>query len=346
MEQLLIVNSAKALNAGSSVTAYDFSGLDAGAISFFECGGDKTANTLLSAAPTKNFGIVLGRGAGKAPFMIPEIDISTLEIGHTIPYAGATFAASFTFPTPVKGKEYTVVLIKKGTVLNECPTRHVGIVAGSTTTNTEAAAMRSAINAKTNDLFPFVATGSNATVTITCQNPGEDWEIKFADELAGTSTSALTHGKKAVGDKAYIQDLASRCAAGKGFNLLAEDGKELYPGYSEAIEDDITMNTSGSGNSSTTGYKIFNLHFATKRDAGKQLNERIWQYVHIAIPLTKVDGSTASSALSGLNAILPEGKFSDNATRNAIAGASASTTEPGTGFLTKAVADTLYDPLE
>ena len=322
MKQLLIVNSEKALNAGTSVTAYDFSGLDEGAISFFECGGDISANTLISALPTKNFGIALGRGANKPAFIIPEIDISTLTITQTFPYAGATFAASFTMPTTVVGKEYTVVLIKKGTVPNERNVFSTSIVAGTTTAATEATALRKAINDKTSESFPFVASGSSTTVTITCQVPGLDYEIKFANALYGVSTSSLTHGKKAIGDKAYMADLAKRCAADKGFVYLEGSSQDLYPGFPEKLEGDWTMNTSGSGGSSTTGYKIYNLHFATKRESGKTGDEQVWQYVHIAIPLTKANGSTAASALSSLDTILPDGKFPE--------------------YLTKAAADAAY----
>jgi len=322
MKQLLIVNSEKALNAGTSVTAYDFSGLDAGAISFFECGVDQAASTLLSAKPTKNFGIALGRGANMPAFIIPEVDISTLEVTQTLPYAGATFAATFTMPTTVVGKEYTVILVKKGTVAHERNIFTTSIVAKTTTAATEATAFRKAINDKTSEMFPFVATGSTTSVVLTCQVPGEDWEIKFADALSGTSTSALTHGKKAIGDKAFILDLAQRCAADKGFNYLDGESRDIYPGYPEAVEGDWTMNTTGSGGSSTTGYKIYNLHFATGRVAGKQVDERVWQYVHIAVPLTKANGSTAAAALSSLDTILAAGTFANRALTEPVAAAS------------------------
>ena len=339
MKQLLIVNSNKALNAagGSTIsTPYDFSGLDEGAIAFFELGG----TALLSGPATKNFGIALGKGANKPALVIPEVDIDTLEIVQALPYKGATFTASFTMPTTVVGKEYTIMLCKKGVVPNERNLFTVSIVAGTTTAATEAGKMRDAIDAKSGEMFPFASSGSSSTVTITCLNPGEDWEIKLVDGLSGVSTSSLTHGKKAIGDTAYILDLAQQCAADKGFNYLDQASKDLYPGYPEKVEEIGEMNTSGSGDSSTVGYKIFNLHFATGRKAGKQVDERVWQYVHIAIPLTKADGSTAAAALSSLNAILPEGVF-----KAATAPKAATAQAPGSGYLTKDVADTLYDPV-
>ena len=138
MNQLLIVNSAKALTAkadagGSYATPYDLSNLAEGAVTFFELG----AASVLSAAPTKNFAIALGRGTNKPTFVIPEVDIDTLEIVKAAPKAGTQFSTTFTFPTPVVGKEYTVILIKKGTVPGERNKFTTSIVAGTTTAATE-----------------------------------------------------------------------------------------------------------------------------------------------------------------------------------------------------------------
>ena len=95
MKQLLIINSAKALNAkadagGSNVTPYDLSNLAEGAITFFELG----AGSVLSAAPTKNFAIALGRGTNKPAFVIPEVDIDTLEIVKALPTPGTKFTVT------------------------------------------------------------------------------------------------------------------------------------------------------------------------------------------------------------------------------------------------------------
>jgi hypothetical protein len=341
MKQLLIVNSNKAIDAGLTSNAVtDLSALQEGAISLFELGALVSLAETAAKPATKNFGIALGKGTNKPALVIPEVDIDTLEIVHTLPYKGATFAASFTMPTTVVGKEYTIIMCKKGVVPNERNLFTVGIIAGTTTAATEAGKLRDAINAKTGEMFPFVGSGSSSTVTITCQVPGEDWEIKLVDGLSGVSTSSLTHGKKAIGDTEYMLNLIQQCAADKGFVYLDQASKDLYPGYPDKLEAVGEMNTSGSGDSSTVGYKIFSLHFATGRKAGKQVDERVWQYVHIAIPLTKADGSTAASALSALNTILPEGVF-----KAATAPKAATAAAPGSGYLTKDVADTLYNPI-
>lgn len=282
MKQLLIVNSAKALNAkvgGGSVTALDLNGLDAGAITFFELG----ASAVLAAAPTKNFGIALGGGSDKMPFVIPEVDYDSVEVTKATPQAGTAFKRKFTMPTPVVGKEYTIIFVKKGAVPHERNTWTVTVVAASTTAATEAAKFEPIIKAKLGDVFNV--TVSAAAVTIEGKKVGDAWEAKFADELTGTSWAGSTDfvdATPAIGDKAYIQDLASRCAAGKGFTDTHEFGPSVYPGYPEAVED--------------TTYNVYTLRFKVGRASAKTRDEKVWQLVHVAVPV----GATAATAVDNI----------------------------------------------
>ena len=312
MKQLLIVNSAKALNAGAS-TPKDLSGLQEGAIAFFELG----AASFLAAAPSKNFGIALGRPNGQAPFIISEVDAASLQITKALPQAGVTFSAVFTVPTTVVGQEYSVLVCKKGVVFNERNVYTSSIVAKTTTAATEAARLVTEINAKTSENFPITASNSGAAITITAKNAGEDFEIKFADGLADVSLTSITHGKAAYGDAASIAELARQCAAGKGYNYLSEDGKELYPNFPEAVEA-LVPNTSGNAGASTAGYAVITLRFMVGRDASKTRDEKVWQLVHIAIPIT-------ATSYSAVNTILPEGTLQSAA--NAALAARVTTLE-------------------
>lgn len=282
MKQLLIVNSAKALNAkvgGGSVTPKNLSGLDAGAITFFELG----ENVVLAAAPTKNFGIALGGGADVVPFMIPEVDYNTVQVSKAVPQAGTAFKRKFTMPTPVVGKEYTIVFVKKGTVPHERNTWTVSVVAGSTTAATEAAKFKPAIEAKLGDVFNVTVSG--AAVTIEGKKLGDAWEAKFADALSGEAWATgadFVDATPVIGDKAYIQDLASRCAAGKGFTDTLEFGPSIYPGYPEAVED--------------TTYNVYTLRFKVGRAASKTRDERVAQLVHIAVPV----GAAAATSIDNI----------------------------------------------
>lgn len=309
MKQLLIVNSAKALDAGlTSHDVQDLTGLEAGAITFFELGSD----TALSAAPTKNFAIALGKKTvSKVPFIIPEVDIETLTVTETLPAQGVKFQVVFNAPSATAGKEYTLIFVKRGTVPNERSKFTVSVVAKTTSASDLATLIANAVNSKANPMFNMIASTSTAQVTIQCNNVGEQWTVVGADELASTSLT-ITNAEPEIGGKAFVSELASQCAAGKGFNYTAENASELYPGYPEAVEDLVPNNVSGS---STTGYSIFNLHFATKRDFGKQLDERIWQNVHIAVPVTNASYSDIKAILTGASK-----------------------------YLTKAAADAAYEP--
>ena len=300
MKQLLIVNSAKALNAkksstGAEVTPYDFSNLAEGAVSFFELGG----NVVLAAPATKNFGIALGRGGDVMPFIIPEIDINTLNITVTQPSAGQKFKAEITIPNPVAGNNYTLVLVKKGTVVNERFkfTATEFVPAGTTMT---AAAMATSLgnqfkNYASNGTLAITVTVASAKITIESNNYTDQYELVASDSLHGV-TVTTTPSKPNIGDKAYIEKLAQQCTAGKGFNYLARESRDIYPGYPEPVEEIAQEELA------TKGYVVFNLHFATKREAGKTMDEAVWQYVHVAVPKNNASYSTIA-------AMLPEGNF-------------------------------------
>lgn len=320
MKQLLIVNSANALNAaetGKTVTAYDYSGLKAGAISFIQLGGVNQPNTLLAAKPTKNFAIALGRPNGQVPFVIPEVDIRTLSVVKAVPKPATNFEVEFTVPNPddvaplvnptsmVQSPivEYGFTMIKKGTVPHERNRWSVMVASQSESANDVAAALVKAVNDKTSEMFPFTATASGVNVTVTCQNPGEDWTIRFTDCLDGLNVAIddatnnavqLTSGEKAMGDMADIQDLASRCAAGKGFTDTYRDGDTVYPGYPEVVEN--------------TTYNVYTLRFRVGRDAAKTRDERVWQIVHIAVP---VNGAAVQGIepILGVSAANPAGGY-------------------------------------
>lgn len=300
MKQLLIVNSAKALNAkkssvGADVTPNDFSNLAEGAISLFELGG----SAVLSAPATKNFGIALGRKGNVLPFIIPEIDINTLYITVTQPSVGQKFKAEITIPTPVEGKNYTLVLVKRGTVVNERYKYTVTefVPAGTTTTAAAIAASlgKQLKNYADNGTLPITVTVSSAKITIEATNYNANYDIVPGDALHGVAVTK-TPFKPNIGDADYIKDLAQQCAAGKGFNYLAEDSSDTYPGYPESVEDIAQADIP------TKGYVVFNLRFATKREAGKTMDEAVWQYVHVAVPKNNTSYSTIAT-------MLPEGQF-------------------------------------
>ena len=264
MKQLFITK--KNAYATSTAKSTDLTTVTEGTIALFSLKDD----SLLTAAPTSNFSIVVGRGTNKMPFVFPEVDIKTLEVSKASYEASATFTAKITVPTPEKGTDYTVVIIKKGTVFNERSNWTFTARALTTTAADVAKAITAQINGNKNQLG-VKAEYSGDAITITATEAGKDYEVLGADGLMGVEPTSVTHGKKAKLDKADVQDLASKCAAGKGFNDVYADGETIYPGYPEVVSE--------------SQYVLYTLRFAVPRAYAKQRDEVVYQLVHIAVPV-------------------------------------------------------------
>ena len=278
MKQLLI--SQKKAYATSTAKSTDLTTVPEGTVAMFDL---KTGNLLTKAAKaTGDFSIVVGRAAGKMPLMFPEINLKTLEVTKATYAAAATFTAKITVPTPTVGEHYTVIVTKKGTVFNERSNWSFTAMAKDTTAANVAKQIADQINANKYQLG-VKATYTGGAITITAVEAGKDYEVIGADALLGVAPTEVTNGKKAVCDKAYIQDLASRCAAGKGFNCAADDGKDIYPGYPEVVDE--------------SQYVLYTLRFAVPRAAAKQRDEVVYQIVHLAVPV-------GAGSISDLDVIL------------------------------------------
>lgn len=278
MKQLLI--SQKKAYAESTAKSTDLTTVPEGTVAIFDL---KTGDLLTSAAKAKgDFSIVVGRGTNKMPLMFPEVNLKTLEVTKATYQAGATFTAKITVPTPEKGTHYTVVVTKKGTVFNERNNWTFTTVATTTTAADVAKQITAQINGNKYQLG-VSASYSGGAITITALEEGKDYEVLGADGLMGVAPTDVTHGKKAELDKADIQDLASRCAAGKGFNDTYADGDSIYPGYPEVVDEDQ--------------YVLYTLRFAVPRVAAKQRDEVVYQIVHLAVPV-------GSASIATLDVIL------------------------------------------
>lgn len=272
MKQLFICQ--KKAYATSTAKSTDLTTVPEGTIALFSL----KDGSLLSAAPTSNFSIAVGRASGKMPLFFPEVDVKTLQVTKSSYAAGAIFTAKITVPTPEKGTHYTVVIVKKGTVFNERSNWTFTTIATTTTAADVAKQITAQINGNKYQLG-VKAEYTGGAITITAIEAGKDYEVLGADGLMGVALTDVTHGKKAVCDKAYIKDLASSCAAGKGFNDTYVEGDSIYPGYPEVVDEDQ--------------YVLYTLRFAVPRVAAKQRDEVVYQIVHVAVPV----GSDAITTL-------------------------------------------------
>lgn len=274
MKQLLI--SQKKAYATATAKSTDLTTVPEGTVAIFDLA---TGNLLTSAAKAVgDFSVVVGRASGKMPLMFPEVNVKTLQVTKASYEAGTTFTAKITVPTPEKGTHYTVVVTKKGTVFNERNNWTFTTVATTTTAADVAKQISTQINGNKYQLG-VSASYTGGVITITALEAGKDYEVLGADGLMGVAPTNVTHGKKAKLDKVYIQDLASRCAAGKGFNDTYADGESIYPGYPEIVDE--------------SQYVLYTLRFAVPRVASKQRDEVVYQTVYLAVPV----GSTSIATL-------------------------------------------------
>jgi len=311
MKQILIAKSSvTALNktaSGYLSDAYDLSPLVAGGLSFFNLVDNSIIDGVDAPRAKSNFGIALGRSNGQLPFIIPEVDLKTLSIVKTLPKKGTHFSVAITLGSTTAGKQYTFQFFKKGVVPHERNTWTVDIIAKTTNASAssypEAAALETAIKSKVSNDFNFTVSNTSGVVTVTSAD-WTDWVVKPNDDATASMISA-TQMAPEIGNKAYVEELASKCAAGKGFEDNFAFGPKVNPGYPEPVEE-FSMNTSGTGSTSTTGYVIYTLRFKVGRDSSKTRDERVWQLVHICVPYN-------ADLIEAIDVILPEGIYEDGA---------------------------------
>lgn len=309
MKQLLIVGSS---TYGTISTIGD-----EGKITFTDLKTDGTSgkHTVLSDKAASNFAIYLGRGANLLPFQVPEVDVKTMTAVKTPYSAGNTFKCAFTIPSSISAnstryQNLTILITKKGTVFNERNAWHftkvlgVGEAVGSSAKYSATQIAQYFVDQikAAEEQLGLTATISSATITLVGPDNDSDYSVQFIDDLSiaaltqDTFANAGTAGKycpavPAVGDAAYVKKLYQECVEDKGVKYLAEDGKEIYPGYPEAI--------SGT-------FNIFTIRFAVGRDSAKTRDERVSQIVHIAVPISSTTYNNVTNTIEYVLGITPK----------------------------------------
>lgn len=262
MKQLILGKNKAYASAAKST---DLTSVAEGTIAMFKL----SDGSLITGKVDSDFSLVLGRKTNVTPFIIPEVNFKTLTVEKATNQPAKTFTAKMTIANAVAGKNYTIIVVKKGVTRHERNTWTATYMAKSTTVTDVAADLVKQFNGSS-ETSGITAFNSGGVITFTASVAGTDFDIVGADELTGVKPTAVTNGIPGILDKAYVMDLASRCAAGKGFNYTAQDASEIYPGYPEEVED--------------TTYTMYTLRFAVPRVAAKQRDEVVYQIVHIVVP--------------------------------------------------------------
>lgn len=270
MKRLIIAGSATLATTPATLAAIGASGIAAGQIALYR--GD--TGEVISAALTEqipSFGLFVGVNAfatdGEYMQSIAEISTRRFSYTKTSYAAGTKFSAFITVPTPVEGKDYTLMMAKKGVVLNERNKWSATIKAKQgDTAATIATYLANELKALGKN-EAFTASLSTATITVTATNY-QDWELIASDDLFGT-TVTTTHGLSPVCDDAYIKDLYRQCIGDEGIYGTDPSGMKLYK------ERTIV---------SSINWTLYTLQFYNPKPFKTTTGEDVRQIVHIAIP--------------------------------------------------------------
>lgn len=219
-----------------------------------------------------NFGIIWNDKNGKTQ-IFPEIDWNSLTVTKSKYQPKVDGVYSYSLADDLaklnNGDEMTFTITKKGKSFNEKATWNFIINIDDV-----------------NSIMPQVAKQiNNSNINIEVRNQDSTMQLISKDCALratityGTTikefTEATAYSPEVLG-KADIKALAAKCAAGKGFNYLAEDGKELYSGYN--IEPEFSQ------------YDLYTFRFAVPRVSGKTRDEVVYQNLYIAIQHTGQGG--------------------------------------------------------
>lgn len=191
--------------------------------------------------------------------------------------AATTFAASIVIPAPDSDYyDYTIIAVKKGKKFNERNKWTASIRVKSNDTATTIADRLAKYFNDNKDGLGLTVVNNAGTLTFTAVKAGEDFELVPADDLVGTDVTYTTRGKSALGDAAYIKDLADKAAADAGFEYTYEDDvKALYPNYH--------FNPLAQPDGEDSGFSIFTLRWAEPRYM-KTRDEVVHQILQIVVP--------------------------------------------------------------
>lgn len=203
--------------------------------------------------------------------------------------AGTAFSCNVTMPAPTPGLTYTMILVKKGMPFNH-RNKWTGtyLAKDGDTANTIAAYFRKYFTSNAAEL-DIKVTGSTNHVIIDGNDKRQDYEIVFADDLAGTAQSP-THAVAPTNDAKAIQEMWLQAAGDMGYTDTFDDF--IYRGH-------YPLNPLRASDTADAGFIVYTLQFAEPRTT-RTVDTAINQIVQIALPtnteVTKIEAVLAALA--------------------------------------------------
>lgn len=279
MERLLFAKNVALATTPASINKIGEAGIVEGAIALYDDTG-----AVITDAPARRiprFSIFIGGGAfaNASDYYNSVLDIDTyrFEYAKTEYAAGTNLSVDITVPTPVKDKDYTITMVKPGTVLNE---RYKW---SSSTRATEGDTATTVAKRLADELKAlgknegFTATASAAKITITAKDY-QNWNVVVGDKLFGAMVTVNTKGVAPVNDDAFLKELQLRCIGAEGINATERDAIQLYK---------LPVR------SSATGWTTYALTFYNSRNLRSGNTENVKSIVYLAVPT----GSTSIAIL-------------------------------------------------
>lgn len=289
MERLLFAKNVALATTPASINEIGEAGIVEGAIALYDDTG-----AVITDAPARRiprFSMFIGGGAfaNASDYYNSVLDIDTyrFEYAKTEYAAGTNLSVDITVPTPVKDKDYTITMVKPGTVLNE---RYKW---SSSTRATEGDTATTVAKRLADELKAlgknegFTATASAAKITITAKDY-QNWNVVVGDKLFGATVTVNTKGVAPVNDDAFLKELQLRCIGAEGINATERDAIQLYK---------LPVR------SSATGWTTYALTFYNSRNLRSGNTENVKSIVYLAVPTGSTSIATLDKIFTALSSV-------------------------------------------
>lgn len=286
MERLLFAKNVALATTPDSINKIGEAGIAEGAIALYDDTGAVITDTPARRIP--RFSIFIGGGAfaNASDYYNSVLDIDTyrFEYAKTEYAAGTNLSVDITVPTPVKDKDYTITMVKPGTVLNE---RYKW---SSSTRATEGDTATTVAKRLADELKAlgknegFTATAAAAKITITAKDY-QNWNVVAGDKLFGAIVK-VTKGVAPVNDDAFLKELQLRCIGAEGINATERDAIQLYK---------LPVR------SSATGWTTYALTFYNSRNLRSGNTENVKSIVYLAVPTGSASITTLDKIFTALS---------------------------------------------
>jgi len=274
MRQFILGASVAALTSGTVQSKTD---ADAGKIGVgYYPGGFATFDTGANIKDKAFIALIRTAAQGGNVFIpLYKNHFSYVKSGYV---PASTFNATIVIPEPSGiDVDYTIIAAKKGVKFNERNkwTANVHLSTNDTPTTIGDKIVKYFMDGNV-ARYGLVVSNNAGTLTFVGEQAGVDWELIPADDLTGTSVTAVSSGIPGQNDAAMVADLAAKAAADAGFEYTYKDPSQyLYKNY--------PLNPLRAADSVDNGFVVFTLRFAEPREM-KTVDELVHQIVQVAFP--------------------------------------------------------------